>query len=407
MKKKVIYILIIITVLILSSCKKEFSDVNPPDEIVEDIEDSKEKNDIEELINEMSLEEKLGQLLLIGIEGKEIDDNTIHNIEENHIGGFIFYARNIDNKEQVIKFISDLNNKNKLNKVPLFLSIDEEGGKVSRLSKIYLNLTDTAELGEKDDETLSYGYGQIQGLKLNSLGLNMNFAPVLDIDSNPANPIIGPRALGSNADIVSRHGLKIIDGLRSVNVIPVAKHFPGHGDTEIDSHLQLPSIDKTVEQLEELEFVPFKKAVAHDVEMIMVAHIVYLKIDENNPATLSPRIIEGILRENLEYKGVIISDDMTMGAITQNFNIEDAALRFLQSGGDIILVGHGIENPSKILKRLTLAVEDNELSIEEIDDKLHRILELKGKYILEGSLVSEISTEEINGRVIELTELLK
>lgn len=401
MKGKTISIYILAILLIFLACSPMDKDLENPSPPGENNEELEEKDPIEEKIENMSLEEKLGQLVMIGLEGEVIDQNTIDHIRDNKVGGFIFFNRNIKDKDQVIKLIDDMKEENRDNKIPLFFAIDEEGGLVSRLSNVFKNLPDVAVLGERDDMDLSYDYGQIQGSKLRNLGFNINFAPVLDVNSNPANPVIGRRAIGNDPEIVSRHGIEIIKGIGSQQIISVAKHFPGHGDTSVDSHLDLPLVEKTMEELNSLEFIPFKSAIENNIDMLMIAHILYSNIDGENPATMSASIINEILRQQFDYDGIVISDDMTMGAITKNYKLEEASLKFLQSGGDIVLVCHGVENPDKVLDRLEESVHNGELSIDEIDAKLYRILKLKGKYKLEDLENSEEEIRDINKRVDE------
>lgn len=407
MKREYILVLLLILVL-LAGCNYEKESPNEePNEIIPPIVELPQSDPIEELINEMSLEEKIGQLFIIGLDGFELSDKDKAQIFENKIGGYILYSRNIDNKLQLKSLLNALNEINTNNKIPLFLSVDEEGGKVSRLSHIYTKLRELSALGLKDDVRLSYQYGQIQGLKLASLGFNLNFAPVLDINSNPKNPVIGSRAIGSTAEIVTKHGIEIKKGMESVNIIPVLKHFPGHGDTEVDSHLELPYIDKSYKELDNLELIPFKTAIDKGADMIMTSHILFPLIDDEYPASISYKIINDILRNDLHFDGVVISDDMTMGAIVNNFTLEEASINFLKAGGDILLIGHNSENTKLVIKRIKDAIIEGELNIEDIDSKLYRILSLKSKYNLDGSNTIDFEEDEIDLKAIELNDKLK
>ncbi len=259
-------------------------------------------------------------------------------------------------------------------------------------------------IGNKKNIKLSYELGVVLGERLDSLGFNMNFAPVLDINSNPKNPVIGKRAFGTNSKIVSDNGIELIKGLRSMNIIPTAKHFPGHGDTEIDSHIKLPKIDKTIEELMEFELIPFKKAIEENIEMIMVAHILYPKIDENYPATMSKEVIGELLRGALNYEGVIVSDDMTMGAISENYAIEDSVLSFIEAGGDIALICHGSENPEKVINKLKDAFSKGKISEKELDEKVYRILKLKEKYKIIDKIIEDIDLEKVNKKTRNFVE---
>lgn len=406
-------IIVLLLLMILSGCSKNQtpSIIKEPD-IIDEPDIIKEPEIIEidpidELIKEMTLEEKIGQLLIVGIEGPEISDHDRSQILDNKVGGFIFFSRNIDNKTQVLTLLNSLKESNKDNKIPLFLSIDEEGGVVSRLSNIFKNLVDVAQLGHKNNDILSFDYGEIQGLKLSNLGFNINFAPVLDVNSNPNNPVIGRRAIDSQPSIVAQQGVALIKGLQSSNIITAAKHFPGHGDTDVDSHFELPLVDKSYEELKELELIPFKAAIDNGVDMVMVAHILFPQIDDNYPASISKSIINDILREELKYKGVVISDDITMGAIIDNYSIEEASIKFLQSGGDILLVCHGVDNPTLVINRIKQAIDNGEINIEEIDKKVYRILEIKNKYKIFDIETLDSDIEDINSRVIDLNKKLK
>lgn len=399
MKNNLFIVIAIILSLILTGCgnqnpeepsEPEVSPVTPikPIEPVLD--------PIEEQIKEMTLEEKIGQLMIVGLDGVEINENDIKNIQEYNIGGFILFARNINSIDQLLNLLNSLKEENQDKDIPLFLSIDEEGGKVSRLSSIYTNLPDATTLGSKNDEGLSFRYGENLGMKTSSLGFNINFAPVVDVNSNPNNPVIGRRSYGNDAEIVSDVGIQVLNGIQSQNVIAVPKHFPGHGDTSVDSHLELPVVDKSIDELYDLELIPFKEVIDNGAEAIMVAHILYPQIDEEYPATMSEEIINGILREELGFDGLVISDDMTMGAIVENYTIEEAVVQFLKSGGDIALVCHGKENVGLVYNKILQSVNDGTLSEDEIDGKVYRILKLKSEYGLEDEIIEDVDMETIN-----------
>ncbi|TJX13879.1 beta-N-acetylhexosaminidase [Tissierella creatinini] len=391
-------ILILVIVIFISGCRPTRPPANEDSPIAEKPSPipEKAKDPIEEMVKSMTIEEKIGQLLIVGLEGTEISQNEIYNIRENKIGGFILFSRNIANKNQLLELIKNLNVENKDNKAPIFLSVDEEGGIVSRLSPIINNLRNPSWLGKVDDKELSFKYGENLGLKLSSFGFNLDFAPILDIDSNPSNPVIGNRAYGKSPLSVSDHGLAVMEGIKSKGIIPVAKHFPGHGDTSIDSHLELPLVQKSKEELKKNDLVPFKNAVDKGLDIIMVAHILYPEIDVKNPSTMSKIIIEDLLRQDMGFKGVVISDDMTMGAIINNYRIEEAAFSFLKAGGDIILICHGEENPGLVLDRIKLGIDNNQISMEEINKKVYRVLRLKDKYKLDYSDIIDVDIEKIN-----------
>lgn len=356
-----------------------------------------DRNDkIKKQIKSMTLQEKVGQLIISGFQGHEISDYTKELINKYYIGGFILFSRNINNKEQTLKLLNDLKGENSEKEIPLFLSIDEEGGKVSRLPNSYIKIPEAMKFGNKNDKEVSYNLGEILGRRVISLGFNLNFAPVLDIYSNSKNKVIGNRAYGTNAETVVENGIEVMRGIRNTGVIPAVKHFPGHGDTNLDSHIDLPIIDKTLEELENLELIPFEKAIKEEVEIIMIAHILYPEIDINYPATMSKNIIENYLRRTMGYNGVIVSDDMTMGGITKNYNLEDAVFKFIQSGGDLALICHGEENPILAINKIIDGVNKGDISQREIDEKVYRILNLKESYNLKDKRLESVNLENLN-----------
>lgn len=398
MKNRKYIILILILCFLLTSCKKDI--VNPQNNnsngsnnevpiveepIVEEPVEDKEVDIIKEKLQKMSIEEKIGQLLIIGLEGKIINETTRKMIEEYKVGGFIYFARNIEDTDQLLNLTKDLKSLNDKNPAGLFISIDEEGGRVSRLPKTYKKLPNSKIIGDLDDVKLSYEYGQLLGYRLNTVGVNLNFAPVLDINSNPHNPVIGNRSFGNTADIVSRNGVALFKGMESTGVIPTVKHFPGHGDTSVDSHINLPIVNKSLKELVDLELIPFKAAIEENIDMIMVAHILFPELDKVYPSTMSKNILNDLLRGDLDFNGVIISDDLTMGAIVENYTLENAALEFLKAGGDIALVCHGGDNPIRVINRIKEGINNGEITIEDIDDKVYRILSLKEKYELKSN----------------------
>ncbi|MDR7870772.1 MAG: beta-N-acetylhexosaminidase [Tissierellaceae bacterium] len=361
---------------------------NPDSGDVPPIGEPEEIDKIQEQIDNMTLEEKVGQLLIVGFEGTELSDITGAYIEDLGVGGLIFFSRNIKSKDQVNTLVEEI--KGSSNNIPLFLAIDEEGGKVSRMPQEYKKLPDSIDIGNTNDTDLAFEYGELLGNRVKSLGLNLNFAPVMDINSNPNNPVIGKRAFGTTPEIVSEMGLQVASGIRSTSVIPSIKHFPGHGDTSTDSHIELPVIEKNVDELKGFELKPFKAAIEEDIEMIMSAHILVPSIDEKYPATLSQKILGDLLRDEMGYDGVIISDDMTMGAIVNNYTLEEASIDFLKAGGDILLVCHGVENPRLVIDKILESIETGELTEDEINKKVYRILELKNRYLIEENIGIDI-----------------
>ncbi len=328
-------------------------------------------------INEMTLDEKIGQMVLSGFDGTDFNDELNTLINDLKVGGIILFSRNIENSKQLKKLNLDIEEANK--NIPLFISIDEEGGRVNRLSKNIKKFESAKSIGDKGDAKHAYENGKEIGKTLKEHKINMNFAPVLDIYSNSKNTVIGDRAFGDNEKIVETMGIATMKGLKDENVIPVIKHFPGHGDTEVDSHIGLPIVKKNINQLYEFEFVPFIKAIKSGADVVMVSHILMKQIDDKNPATLSHNLITGILRNDMEFSNVIITDDMFMKAITNQLSVEEASAKSIKAGSDIILIGSDVNKTKLVIEKIKLAVERNEISEKRINESIYRILKLKEK----------------------------
>ncbi|BBI34640.1 beta-N-acetylhexosaminidase [Cohnella abietis] len=354
-----------------------------------------DQDEIGRIIKKMTLEQKVGQMILAGIDGTTIDKNMKKMIDEQHVGGIIFYKNNFSGLNGSVQLVNELKAANKGNPAPLFMSVDQEGGKVSRLPKDFVAIPDAAKVGRTDNAELAKEMGELLAKELQLVGFNVNFAPVLDINSNPKNPVIGTRSFGNNASIVTKMGIAEMNGLRENGTIAVVKHFPGHGDTAVDSHLDLPIVQKTTAQLEKLEWIPFRAAIEDKADAVMVAHILFPLIDPDAPASLSKVIINDQLRGTLGYDGVVITDDMTMGAIIDNYGIEDAAILSVQAGSDIILIAHGYNNTKKVFNKLLQAVATGKIKEAKIDQSLRRILTLKQKYDLSDSPIPVPAKDEL------------
>jgi len=406
--KYIIYIILISLVLLTTGCTSNNSDHiqgdnKPP---LEDNDHLDKKDPIQEKLEEMTLEEKIGQMIIIGLEGYDVDDHTKEMIEENFIGGVILFSNNIKNPQQLLQLTNNLKEKNKNNRLPLFISIDEEGGRVSRLPSEFVKFPSNGIIGGKNNPELSYEIGSTIAKQIQALGFNIDFAPVLDIHSNPNNSVIGDRSFGSDKDKVGKLGIETMKGIQSQNIISVVKHFPGHGDTDLDSHSGLPSVDKDIDELMELELFPFKEAIENKADAVMVAHILYNEIDSQYPATLSESIMQEILRKQLGFKGLIFTDDMTMGAIVENYDIGKAAVQSIKAGSDIVLVCHGYENEDKVVKALKEAVKNGDISENRINESLYRIIQIKGDYKLTDEKVKPISVDNINKDVDAILDKL-
>ncbi|WP_075620015.1 beta-N-acetylhexosaminidase [Paenisporosarcina indica] len=351
------------------------------------------------LLEEMTLEEKVGQMIVAGISGTTATKNTRSLINDYHVGGIIFYASNMKNSKQTLQLLNQIKKTNEQNSLPLFLGIDQEGGRISRLPKEITKLPTNEETGKINNPSYSFNLGSILGQELNAFGFNLNFAPVLDVNSNPDNPIIGNRSYGNDPGIVSELGIQTMKGLQSQQVISVIKHFPGHGDTAVDSHLKLPIVDKSLKELNQMELIPFKQAISNGADIVMIAHILLPKLDPKFPSSMSKPIIKDVLRKQLGFNGVVITDDMTMKAITDNFDITSSSVESIKAGSDLILVAHDYAKIVSVINSIEHAVKTGELSEDRIDESVERILNLKMKYELTNEANESFSVGDINQKI--------
>lgn len=401
MKKIVLGICLLTIILSLNGCNNK--------DTIESINLNKQNETIDiikEEIESMTLDEKIGQMITVGIDGYTINDKTKELIVDKKVGGIILFKDNINDSNQLLQLINNIKDINSKNKIPLFISIDEEGGRVSRLPKEIKKLPSNEVIGNINDKELAYDIGKTIGYSLKSFGFNMDFTPVLDINSNSKNTVIGDRSFSSNKNIVANLGVSEINGFKSRNIISVAKHFPGHGDTDIDSHYKLPIINKTLDELKEVEFVPFKNAIEENVPSIMVSHILLPEIDDINPASMSKTIITDILRKNLKFDGLIVTDDMTMGAITNNFDISEACIKSINAGADLLLICHGYETEVDVINNIKDAVDKGIISIDRINESVYRILSLKYSYKINNENIENIDVEIINSKIEDILNRL-
>ena len=405
------YLILMLLLFLLNGCgNKQFGKAYVEDQSHSEVdnketENVKKRDQIKEKIDNMTLDEKIGQLIIAGFDGIALDDNAKSLIKDDKIGGIILFSENVESVPQLVNLTNSIKFENSSNKIPMFISVDEEGGPVSRMPKELRKFPSNRIIGDRNDDKLSYNIGKMIGKEIRSFGFNMNYAPVLDINSNPNNKVIGNRSFGNNVEVVNRLGIQTMKGLMDSNIISVVKHFPGHGDTSIDSHISLPVVEKDLEKLNSFEFIPFKKAIENGVDAIMVSHILLTQIDKNNPATMSKAIVSDILRGDLGFNGVIITDDMTMGAITKNYSIENAAINSINAGTDIVLVCHQYKNIKSTIEAIKKAVNVNKtISEERINESVYRILKLKEKYNLNDKLIETPDISSINNNISKIID---
>ena len=345
----------------------------------------------------LTLEEKLGQMFIIRMQGKEITDDLKTLIKDYHIGGVSLYSKNYDSYEDMIDLINKLKELNsKYNKTPLFISVDQEGGRVNRLPKDFEN-TPSAKKISKDKKYVKE-VGSTIGEILNNLGINMNFAPVLDIQRFNDNHAIGDRCFGYNKDSVTENGIVMMNSLKDKNIIPVVKHFPGHGLAKRDSHFFLPIVKKEIEQSEDIE--PFINAINLGADALMVSHLMIIKKDRFYPASLSKKIITDYLKNELNYKGLIITDDLKMKAVNLLYGYKKSSLKAIEAGNDIILIGADYNTVITCIDNIKKKMNDS--LKERIDESYDRIIKIKDKYKITDKTKKKFKIEKFNNRINKL-----
>ena len=335
----------------------------------------------------MSLEAKIGQLLMFGFRGTKVTPFIRRFITENNLGGIIHFSRNISDVEQLVRLNSDLQRlaKESPGEAGLFIAVDQEGGTIARLTKEVVVAPSAMALGATKSESITEEVCAVSGLELRATGINMNLAPVVDVNNNPENPVIGVRSFGEDPRTVAKLGAAAICGYQR-HVAAVAKHFPGHGDTAVDSHHELPVVSHNRSRLEAVELVPFRAAIATDVAAVMTSHVVFPAIEpsEKVPATLSERVLTKLLRQELGFEGLVMTDCMEMKAITESYGTVEAAVMTIEAGADMVVISHSEDLQQEAYNALIAAVKSGRISEERIDASVARVMKIKKRFNLVG-----------------------
>lgn len=322
-----------------------------------------------------SLREKIGQLFVCGFQGKMPDAHILDLIEQYHIGGVIYFRRNVDDPETLAQCSAQLQ---AASKTPLLIAIDQEGGMVARIERGITLMPGNMALGAAQDEQGVYEAAFHTGKQLLELGINMNFAPCVDVNNNPQNPVIGVRSYGESPQLVATMGIAAVKGFQDAGVAATIKHFPGHGDTSADSHRELPSVPHDRDRLQAVELVPFRAAIQAGVDAVMTAHVIFPAYEPQHiPATLSSSILTGLLREEIRFDGVISTDCMEMNAISKTIGVGQGAVQAVLAGADLLLISHRWELQVEGIEAIVRAMEQGIITEERIDQSLERIMRLK------------------------------
>ena len=354
-------------------------------------------------INKLSLEEKVGQLFIVGRKSEETDD-IYKLIEECKVGSIILYKKNYSNYKEMVDLVNNIKKVNSKNKIPLFFSIDQEGGRVNRMPSEILNVPSATKLAKTENMNIVKESGIIIGEMLRKTGINMNYGPILDIRRFKEKHPIGDRCFGEKSMDVEKYAIPVLKEMKSEKVLSVVKHFPGHGLTNKDSHFQFPKITEKIEKVEQEDMEVFKTAIDNGADAVMVGHLMLKDVDSKYPASISKKIIQKYLKEKYNFKGLIITDDLKMWAIRIHFNVKKAALRAIEAGNDMVMMGFSYKTNKKIIDYIIKQVKKGNLSEERINASVEKIIEMKEKYNANNELVEGINIEKINNKIKNIRE---
>ena len=390
MKIKFLSLLTILAAMIICGCSLGETQANADNSKAEEIQKNVDKirqdsgvapkftevvevDKVEEILNQMTLEEKIGQMMITGFHGTTANDDVNFMLNNYHFGGIILFDRNMESKEQVKKLTADLNSI-AAQKLPLFFAIDEEGGRVARMTHALTPPISQQEIGLSGDATLAYRSAKDIAQELKGMGINLNFAPVADVGTKDT------RSFSDNGEVVADFVANAALGYEKAGLFYCLKHFPGIGLWQIDSHEDISTITADRNTFDTIDLVPFKKIITENDNskfMVMVTHIKFTAFDAENSATLSPAIMTELLRNELGFKGVVITDDLDMGAVAKYHDESVLGVQSVKAGADIILSCHDYEKQKKIYEGILGAVKSGEISEQRINDSVRRILKMK------------------------------
>ena len=346
----------------------------------------------------LGLRRQVGRLLIAGFDGQALPIELRSLSREFGLGGVILFAKNIAEPDQVAELCYEA--ARLVPDLPLWVSVDQEGGRVARLKAPFTEWPPMASLGRSGDAGLAERFARALAAELRAVGVSLDYAPVLDVHTNPRNPVIGDRALSDNPEEVARLGGVIIRAMQAEGMAACAKHFPGHGDTSADSHLELPLVEHPIERLREVELVPFKAAVEAQVASIMTAHVLLPALDEERPATFSKRIVSGLLRGELKFEGLILSDDLEMKAVADRYDVPAAAVLAVEAGCDGLLMCSGDHNlQAAALEALIHAAEDQQLRLTRLEEALERHQKAKERFLTAPVAARPAQARELRQRI--------
>ncbi len=343
---------------------------------------------LDQVISSMTLEEKVGQLFIFSIPGTELTEQTKSFLNETKAGNIILYGDNISDRQQTFDLNKSLQQEIIANtQAPAFIGIDQEGGGVTRVTDGATEFTSAMGIAATGNAANAETVGNYMGEELRNLGFNINFAPDVDMNTNPANPIIGTRSYGDNYETVVSFSEGMIKGIQAQQVLACVKHYPGHGAANADTHTGLVTVDKTIDELRQSDLIPFEWAIKNGTDGIMTAHISYPNVhDTTEPATMSEYFLKDLLRDEYGFQGLVITDSVSMGAITENYSMSEAAVTALNSGADMVVMGGAGTNEQTLSSQLEAynavleGIKNGSVSHADIYDKVYRVLFYKHRY---------------------------
>ena len=369
--------------LLLTGCARSAPPATQPPGGTDDTPDE-EVRTVDWWLQQLTLEEKVGQLFWFGLEGESLTPQAESLIREGKVGGFIFFARQGSDPVQLRRLTEQMQALTYEHGRPypgLIIAVDQEGGLVERWTSPFTSWPGAMAIGATGSAEYAEQVYAAIAEELAAVGLNLNLAPDADVSNNPLNPVIGIRSFGEDPEQVGRLVTAAVRGTQSLNVGATVKHFPGHGDTTTDSHLALPTVDHPWERLDQVELVPFRRAIEADVDVIMSAHITFPAVDPDGlPATLSPKVIQGLLKDQMGFQGVVVTDAIdNMAAITDQWGLEEALIMAVNAGADALLVTESFDQQAALYQTVLAAVQDGRISAERLDDAVRRHLRVKAR----------------------------
>ena len=355
--------------------------------------------------NKLSLEEKFGQMILIGLDIYDINDEIIELIQKYKIGGVVLYKKNYTSIETMIEVVNKLKKINEINKIPLFISIDQENGRVNRFPKDIARISSAAKQAKTKNMKVINAVNELTTYLLSAVGINMNFAPDLDIVRSDKNKAIGNRSYGTNIEDVIKYGLPFMKQMQKNNIISVVKHFPGHGATNKDSHFVIPKI-KDIKALENEDIKVFENAIKEGADAIMVGHLI-LKGYGLKPATINKKIIDDYITKKYKYKGLLVTDDLRMNTLRYIYGLKRSIQKSIEAGHNVLMIKYKKGDASKLYKKLLEMVKFCEIDPELINESAKKIVTIKKKYKLTNEPInSKLNIELINNKIKKINSVI-